>query len=79
MPYITQPERESGIAPQTPGQLTYRFTLLIVEYLRNKGIRYATFSDILGALEGTKLEFYARIVRPYENGKKKLNGDVYDV
>ncbi len=32
----------------------------------------------MGALEGSKLEFYRRIAAPYENKKMKENGDVYE-
>jgi len=40
--------------------------------------KYQTFNDILGALEGAKLEVYRRVVGPYENGKMSENGDVYN-
>jgi len=32
----------------------------------------------MGALEGAKLEFYRRVVVPYEEKKMKENGDVYN-
>ncbi len=34
---------------------------------------------VIGVLECAKLELYARVVRPYEDVKKMLNGDVYSV
>jgi len=49
----------------------------IKAYLRTKGISYQTFNDIIGALEGAKLEFYRRVVVRYEEEKIKANGDVY--
>ena len=41
------------------------------------GNSYATINDIIGALEGAKMEFYRRVVAPYEDEKIKENGDVY--
>ena len=37
---------------------------------------YQRANDIIGALEGAKLEFYRRRVAPYEDGKIESNGDV---
>jgi hypothetical protein len=81
MPYITPIRREfintfTELA-QNVGELNYCFTMEIKAYLRTKGISYQTFNDILGALEGAKLEFNRRIVAPYEDIKIKENGDVY--
>jgi hypothetical protein len=81
MPYITQCRREdldSGDdVMQSPGELNYRITKLIGEYLDEFNICYDTFNDVVGALEGAKLEFYRRVVAPYEDDKIKKNGDVY--
>jgi hypothetical protein len=38
---------------------------------------YQSINDVLGALEGAKLEFYRRIAAPYEDTKIQENGDVY--
>jgi hypothetical protein len=38
---------------------------------------YQRLNDALGALEGAKLEFYRRVVVPYEDWKMTENGDVY--
>lgn len=46
--------------------------------MQRKGLKYDTINDILGALEGSKLEFYRRIAVPYENVKLAENGDVYE-
>lgn len=83
MPYIKKNDREEFInypddrAICNGGELNYRITLLIKDYMRHKGKSYETFNDILGALEGSKLEFYRRIVSPYEDKKIIENGDVY--
>lgn len=79
MPYIPAEQRES-IAEYgyiaDPGALNYAITQLCVEYA-NEHPRYQGINDVLGALEGAKLEFYRRFAAPYEDGKLKLNGDVY--
>lgn len=81
MPYIKQEQRlqlaTQRIRPTDPGQLNYMITMLCVEYCENIGFKYQTANDVLGALEGAKLEFYRRIVSPYEDKKIKENGDVY--
>ena len=80
MPYIDPKNRydlQVGFTPNNPGELNYLFTSLITEYLKTKKTSYQTINDILGALEGCKLEFYRRIAVPYEQDKIKTNGDVY--
>lgn len=64
-------------APETAGQLNFAFTSLILAYLRTNGVVYQTFNDIIGALEGAKLELYRRMIVPYEVKKIEENGDVY--
>ena len=80
MPYIKQDERDqlALTSPETPGQLNYEITDTLKQYVRMKGLSYQTINDILGALEGAKLEFYRRIAAPYEYSKIIENGDVYE-
>lgn len=86
MPYINKERRtefkvigESGHNPntETPGELNYELTLKCLKYIRVKGLSYQTINDIVGALEGAKLEFYRRVAAPYEDKKIAENGDVY--
>lgn len=79
MPYIKSGERESIKTGTilTPGQLNYVFTQVIKSYLESNGEKYSTYNDIIGALEGAKLELYRRKIAPYEDKKIKENGDVY--
>lgn len=93
MPYIKQEDRErlaSPVAiPQTPGELNYIISCLLVDYIEQKcnpdgkpetiqlKPSYGLFNEILGALEAAKLEFYRRVVVPYEDEKIHDNGDVY--
>jgi len=78
MPYIHQDERDSAIhTPRSAGQLNYAITQLLVGYAEREGLCYQTINDIVGAMECCKSEFYRRVVIPYEDAKRKENGDVY--
>jgi hypothetical protein len=81
MPYIEQSKRIEilhGNLPVTPGELNYAISDLLRCYYGNQArINYQILNDILGALEGAKLEFYRRVVVPYEDKKIKENGDIY--
>jgi hypothetical protein len=82
MPYIS-PERRQAMngehaVPETPGELNYAVSMLLHTYRLSLGTSYQTINDCLGALEGAKLEFYRRVVAPYEDGKILKNGDVYE-
>jgi hypothetical protein len=81
MPYIKQANRnalDSGVQADNAGELNYIFTLYALEYIQRKGKNYQHINDVLGALEGAKLEFYRRLAAPYEDKKIAENGDVYD-
>ena len=81
MPYIKEDIRkviDEGIkVPTTAGELNYKITKILMRYMSSKGIKYQTFNDIMGALEGAKLEIYRRVIAPYEDTKAEQNGDVY--
>lgn len=81
MPYITQ-ERRAAVASsemevQTPGELNFLLTSVCFDYWNNKPENYQTYNDILGALEACKMEWYRRMVVPYEDKKIAQNGDVF--
>lgn len=78
MPYIKKVFREDlkKRTPETAGELNYEITCLIQTYIKNNGKDYQNINDVIGALEGAKLEFYRRIVAPYEDLKIEENGDV---
>ena len=81
MPYIS-PTRRADIdngtdAPDTEGELNYALSMVMIRYLKKKGVSYATFNAIIGAVEGAKLEFERRVVFPYEDIKIRENGDIY--
>jgi len=79
MPYIKQADRNLSniLGPRTAGELNFAFTEIALNYLKINGEKYQTYNDIIGALEGAKLELYRRKVSLYEDNKMAENGDVY--
>lgn len=86
MPYIDQKakdklfnelETQLPLYIGTPGELNFLMTELCKVYVANNKLNYQTINDIVGALEGCKLEFYRRVGAPYEDLKINQNGDVY--
>lgn len=81
MPYVDRARRQvldAGHPPATSGDLAYVLTKELLSYLEHHGEQFQTHSEILGALEATKLEWYRRRLAPYEDEKCEVNGDVYD-
>ncbi len=85
MPYIKQDAREKfrhvigeliANPPGDAGELNYLITKLCLNYFNYSKKNYQALNDIIGALEGAKLEMYRRTVAPYEDIKIKENGDV---
>ena len=63
MPYINQQDRskfsnifENIVKVNTPGELNYVVSMICKEYIKANGECYQTYNDIIGALEGCKLE-----------------------
>ncbi len=81
MPYIDEVRRVKLLQfkdqPQNAGELNFLLTNLIANYISFKGEKYQHYNDIMGALEGAKLELYRRKIAPYEDKKIEENGDVY--
>lgn len=80
MPYVSKAIRKELFQERnavTPGELNFLFTDLIVTYIKVNGKSYQTINDVIGALEGAKLEFVRRTVNSYEQEKLEANGDVY--
>ena len=78
MPYIDQDRREKVClhGPIYSGELNYAITRLLRDYI-NVNPGYQGINDVLGALEGAKMEFYRRVAVPYEEVAITRNGDVY--
>ena len=87
MPYIDQRRREfiqdviQGTIDydeiENCGELNFAISKILEVYWNNNGKRYQQINDILGALEGAKLEFARRVMYPYEDQKIISNGDIY--
>jgi hypothetical protein len=82
MPYVKKSERarlDAGGEITSPGELNYRITRMVDEYLTRKGLSYANLNEAIGVLECAKLELYRRIVAGYEDRKlaDPESGDVY--
>ena len=81
MPYIDSKSRMDVMTfgpMKKSGELNYMLTCKCLEYLKTMGKSYGTMNEIIGALDCAKMEFYRRVVVPYEQEKCKENGDVYD-
>ena len=82
MPYINEAKRgdiikKGFLGVYAPGELNFSISWLLMEYWQRSDKDYQAINDILGALEGAKLEFYRRVAVPYEETKIKENGDIY--
>jgi len=49
---------------------------LVLEYIREKGLRYGTLAEVDGVLGLAQNEIRRRLVAPYEDRKCEENGDV---
>ncbi len=80
MPYIP-PKYRVPVAkgyPQTPGELNYAITCLVLRYLEQDGlpVSYADFNEVIGALECAKQELYRRLGAHLEDAAIGRNGDL---
>lgn len=73
MPYVSSHQKSfldpnAARKPLSPCELNYLITTVCRDYFnRPNGGDYQAINDVLGALEGAKLEFYRRVVVPYED------------
>lgn len=89
MPYILPADRDKYIGlledllyelaklnnDELGGHFNYCISYLMTRLWEDKP-RYARINTLMGAVEGAKLEFYRFHVVPYEEEKRKENGDV---
>lgn len=87
MPYILKENREKYSEPlkhltnllkkqpieQVDGEINYIITTILKEVYP---LRYFNLNRAIGVMESCKLEFYRRVVGPYEDVKIRENGDV---
>lgn len=77
-PYI-KPEARN-IEARDVGGLTYLLVWLCDDYLaRREKVDFQGIAETIAALECAKLELYRRIAAPYEDRKRKENGDAFTV
>lgn len=85
MPYINKDSREwyasilgevRKTTPQNCGELNYLLSSIAKIYWEKSYESYQSINDVIGALEGAKLEFYRRIASDFEDVKLKTNGDI---
>lgn len=81
MPYIRPSAREKFAealelmpAPENAGELNYLFSVLARQYVQDLS-SYQAINDVMGAFSGAQAEFYRRFAVPYEDMKRRDNGD----
>lgn len=80
MPYIDPEDKlaiDQGSKPRTPGQLNYALTQVVIDYVALTQPSYDVFAQVTSAFELAKLEFWRRVIVPYEEGKMLGNGDAF--
>ena len=80
MPYIPAVDRERidrGESPLTAGELNYAITRLVLDYLKARPVSYHALNEVMGVLGCVQQELYRRRTAPYEDGKARVNGDVF--
>ena len=89
MPYITQRDRDSfndtlaeaydalGGTDWSAGAVNYLITKILYAWWMQCPC-YARGNDIMGVLSCVSKEVYRRVLVPYEDLKRDLNGDVFD-
>ena len=83
-PYIPIKRREEiqdGCAPQNAGELNYKITSIILEYLYEINCAspntYGDYNEVIGVLSCVGRELWDRRIRPYEDNKRTIEGDVF--
>lgn len=82
MPYITKERRFiinklinfDNLDYLSAGDLNYIITKLLHCQLKN--VNYSKINELIGVLECAKLELYRVQAAPYEDEKRKQNGDI---
>jgi hypothetical protein len=84
MPYIKQEDRSKFKEVlkklpyfENPGEVNYFITKILLKYENQFPTSYKVYNEIIGVLECCKHEFYSKNIRPYEEYKCEVNGEVY--
>lgn len=85
MPYIKKANKVNfytDVYPMSVGELNYVITKICHNYLLTSGdlgygeLKYKNLNEVIGVLECAKQELYRQVVAPYEDIKKKENGNI---
>jgi hypothetical protein len=85
MPYIKPSKRKPFKKPigdlmgfiENEGDLNYVISKICKRYMQMKEpTNYSLLNEIIGVLESAKLEFYRRVMVPYEDVKINEHGDI---
>jgi len=84
MPYTEQKDRVkvdnalavADIPNWSAGDLTYGLTRVVFAWVKPRK-NFMNIALVIGCLVCTILEFYRRVVAPYEDDKKVKNGDAF--
>ena len=81
MPYIPRADRACVLQgqPVSAGDLNFKITTVIHDYIRSNGLCYPILNEAIGVLECAKLELYRMVAVPYEDIKRKENGPVSEL
>ena len=85
MPYLHEnrrdhlPHRFFDRLPDDPTEadVNYLICLMADEFLWRWGLKYQHLNKLVGAIELAKLEITRRVIGPYEDDARNLNGDVF--
>ena len=83
MPYISPTRRlryddyENLQLPENGGDLSYVISRLIARYTEGHELRYDTIAEVRSALVGALGEYDRVVADPYEDRKRKDNGDIW--
>ena len=82
MPYIHSELRECVedyelMPPEDGATLNYVVCRLVARFVEYHGLRYSVISQARDALNGANNEFERCVVGPYEQRKRRENGDVW--
>jgi hypothetical protein len=84
MPYLASKKRRAELADALKpvkladgAEFNYVICHLADRFVGEHGLQYHTLEEIKGAIFGAVAEFHDRVVRPYEDIKRRENGDVF--
>ena len=83
IPYIKEEDRkrirDDALCPQNAGELNYLITGICHEYIKEKGLCYATLNEVVGVLSCAQAELYRVVAAKYEDKKRLANGSVSEL